>query len=461
MARLWDKGGELDEAIERFTVGEDYVLDRRLVAADCVASIAHVRGLEAAEIVSAGEREELESTLRSLITHHGEGRFTVSEADEDGHTAIENYLVDQLGEVGKKVHTGRSRNDQVTTALRLFARRAIDRTTERLLRLAETLLTRAEEERETVMTGRTHMQPAMLSTFGLWLAAVGEELIDNVSLLDAAYDFHDQCPLGAAASYGVPLPLDRELTAGLLGFSRVQNNVLYSVSSRGKGEAIVLDALDQVGTTLSRAAGDLVFFSLPEVGYISLPASLCTGSSIMPQKKNPDVLELVRGKCSELGALSQQVKNVMRTLPSGYNRDVQETKGPFMRGVDTANACIDAMQVAVSGLDIDREAMRRGIPTEVYATDAALDLVAQGVPFREAYRRIGTDLDAVSAPSPGEALRRRSSNGAPGNLNLSAPRRRLSEARSRLEARSSRLSKAASSLAGDEVELAPGPPRTP
>ncbi|MFO8065090.1 MAG: argininosuccinate lyase [Spirochaetia bacterium] len=461
MARLWDKGGELDEAIERFTVGEDYVLDRRLIPADCVAGIAHVRGLEAAGIISAGERKELVGALCAVLDRYGTGQFSVTEADEDGHTAIENDLVEQLGEVGKKVHTGRSRNDQVTTALRLYARRAIDQTTERLLALAETLLTRAEQESKTVMTGRTHMQPAMLSTFGLWLAAMAEELIDDAALLEGAYDFHDQCPLGAAASYGVPLPLDRELTAELLGFSRVQNNVLYSVGSRGKGEAIVLDALDQVGMTLSRGAADLMFFSLPEIGYVSLPPSLCTGSSIMPQKKNPDVLELVRAKCSGLGAYAQQIKSVMGSLPSGYNRDVQETKGPFMRGVDTANACIDAMQAAVSGLEIDREAMRRAIPAEVYATDAALELVMQGVPFREAYRRIGTNLDEVSAPDADEALSRRGSTGAPGNLNLSAPRERLDAARTRLDARSSRLSKAVAALAGADVELAPEPARIP
>jgi argininosuccinate lyase len=459
VARLWDKGGNLDESIARFTVGEDYLLDRRLIPADCVASIAHVRGLEAAGLLSPEERGRLEEGLREIIGFHARGEFSVRAADEDGHTAIENHLTARLGETGKKVHTGRSRNDQVTTALRLYARRAIDQTAERALGLAEVLLTRAEEEAQTVMTGRTHMQPAMLSTFGLWLAAVAEELLDDAALLEAAYDYHDQCPLGAAASYGVPLPLDRELTAGLLGFSRVQNNTLYAVSSRGKGEAIVLDALDELGTTLGRAASDLIFFSLPEVGYVSLPDSLCTGSSIMPQKRNPDVLELVRGKSAALGAVAEQVKSVMRSLPAGYNRDVQETKGPFMHGLDTAAALLEAMQAAVGGLEVDRDAMRRAIPPEVYATDAALELVADGVPFRDAYRRVAGSLEALAERDPAAALSKRSSIGAPGNLNLAAPRARLSELRGRLEERASRLSTAVEALVGFEVELAPAPAR--
>jgi argininosuccinate lyase len=457
VARLWDKGGELDERIARFTVGEDYRLDRRLIPADCVASIAHVRGLEAAGVLEAEERTSLTTALVGIIDDHAAGRFTVTESDEDGHTAIENRLVAELGETGKKVHTGRSRNDQVTTCLRLYARRAIDRLGERVLALVEGLLERAEAEAKTVMTGRTHMQPAMLSTFGLWLASVAEALADDLALLDAAYDYHDQCPLGAAASYGVPLPLDRALTAKLLGFSRVQNNVLYAVSSRGKGEAILLDALDEIGMTLGRAASDLMFFSLPEIGYVSLPAELCTGSSIMPQKQNPDVLELVRAKCAGLGALSQRVKSVMRSLPAGYNRDVQESKAPFMEGVDIAGACLEAMEAAVGGLAVNREAMRAAIPTEVYATDAALELVQQGVPFREAYRRVGASLDAVESPDPIEALARRSSDGAPGNLNLDATRERLAKARKSLKLRSTRLSRAVVELAGQSVELAPPP----
>lgn len=455
MARLWDKGGELDERIARFTVGDDYRLDRRLIPADCVASIAHVRGLESAGILSPEERKALVAALVRIIDEDEAGRFTVTEADEDGHTAIENHVVAELGDTGKKVHSGRSRNDQVTTALRMFSRRAIDRIAGEVLSLIDVLLERAEAEAQTVMTGRTHMQPAMLSTFGLWLASVAESLTDDLALLDGAYAFQDQSPLGAAASYGVPLPLDRAYTANLLGFARVQNNVLYAVGSRGKGEAILLDALAELGTTLARAAGDLIFFSLPEIGYVSLPAHLCTGSSIMPQKQNPDVLELVRGKCAGLAAVAERVKSVMRTLPAGYNRDVQETKGPFMEGLDTARACVEAMRAAVAGLDVHRQVMRDAIPAEVYATDAALELVQQGVPFREAYRRVGTDLDAVGAPDPLEALAKRSADGAPGNLNLSAARERVAHTRKELELRSARLSRAVSGLVGRPVELAP------
>ena len=454
MARLWDKGAELDETIARFTVGEDYLLDRRLIPADCVASIAHVRGLAEADILARDEADRLEEGLRDIIRRHRRGDFSVERSDEDGHTAIENYLVSHLGEVGKKVHTGRSRNDQVTTALRLYARRALDRLEERLLGLVETLLDRAGEEAETVMTGRTHMQPAMLSTFGLWLGAVAEELLDDAARLDAAYELHDQSPLGAAASYGVPLPLDRELTAELLGFSRVQNNVLYAVGSRGKGEAVALDAVDHLGITLGRAASDLVFFSLPEVGYLSLPDRLCTGSSIMPQKKNPDVLELIRAKTASLGSVAEQVKSVLRSLPSGYNRDVQETKGPFMRGLDTAADALEAMEAVVSGLEVHRDVMHRAIPTEVYATDAALELVQRGVPFREAYRQVAEELSDLEIPDARAALAKRSSTGAPGNINLSAATERLAAQRRSLEERSRRLSEAVTGLAGEDVELA-------
>ena len=451
MGTLWEKTYRLDALMEAFTVGEDYALDVRLVNADCTASMAHARMLEAIGILTATEGESLARELATIIRRNAAGEFTVRRADEDVHTAIENHLVAALGDPGKKIHTGRSRNDQVLAALRLWSRGFLFTFHEAALSLISRLIDFSEKHAGTPMPGRTHLQSAMPSSVGLWAAAWAEELLDDLTLCRQAFNLLDACPLGSAASYGVPLPLDRELVARLLGFSRVQNNVLYAANSRGKLEAVALEAVEHAALTISRMAQDLILFSLPELGYFTLPQELCSGSSIMPQKRNPDGLELIRGKAGLIGANLLAMKAVLRSLPGGYNRDLQETKGPYFRGCEDGLGCVRIMDLTVSKLIVNPDALRRGFTPDIFATDRALDLVARGVPFRDAYHEVGRTLEGAAAGDPAEAISRRRSTGTPGNLRLDIPRAALEDERRWLETQEPARRERIKQLAGMDV----------
>ena len=454
MGKLWQKGYELNELIEKFTIGEDWKLDQQLLAADCVASIAHARMLSHIGLLEKKELRAVETELRSLISEVREGSFTVSPSDEDGHTAIENRLVQSLGETGKKIHTGRSRNDQVIAALRVYGRAAVLRLVEAGAEAAVAFLQMARKNADVPMPGRTHMQIAMPSSVGLWAAAFAEELIDDLSFLLTTADHLDQSPLGSAASYGVPLPLDRQMVSDALGFRCLHNNVLYVNNSRGKFEAILLDAAEQIMLTLSKAAQDLIIWSMPEFAYFTLPVELCSGSSIMPQKRNPDMLELVRGKAATVSAWSQQIKQVVRALPSCYNRDFQETKEPFLRGLSATCDSLRVMRLTIESLVVNREVLEKAMPREIYATDAAIRLVEEGMSFREAYREIGTHPERVPLLDAGEALKRRTSEGTPGNLGLERAESSLTALLSRFSALRARHETAMKELAGGPVEIA-------
>jgi argininosuccinate lyase len=453
MAKLWDKGYRLDALLEAFTVGDDWQADARLVAADCVASMAHAAMLQSIGLLSRGEADGLKRELAAIVADAERGVFAVAPSDEDCHTAIENRLVAALGDAGKKIHTGRSRNDQVLAALRLWTRDYLLAFEEATLALADLLLDFAERHAGVPMAGRTHLQPAMPSTVGLWASAHAEELLDDLSLAHAAFHLADACPLGSAASYGVPLPLNREMVSDLLGFSRVQNNVLYANNSRGRVEGVVLTAVEQVCLTLSRMSQDLILFSLPEFGWFAIPKELCTGSSIMPQKRNPDGLELVRAKAALVGADLDAVKSVTRGLPSGYNRDYQMTKVPFFRGCDTGLACVRIMGLTVEKLEVHADRLAAGFTPDVFAADAALELVRQGVPFRDAYRQVGTNLEDLRGMDPVKAIERRTSTGAPGNLRLDVPRAASARAAAAIEARGGFIAKRIAALAGREVRF--------
>ena len=453
MAKLWQKNSELEALVERFTVGDDYAVDRSLVAADCVASMAHAIMLYKIGILGDRELVDLKYALVEILHRDEKQEFVIHPSDEDCHTAIENYLVKSLGEAGKKIHTGRSRNDQVIAALRLFARGFLLQFQKACLDLAALLQGFAARNSLVPMPGRTHMQIAMPSSVGLWAGAFCEEMLDNLLLIDAAYTLNNASPLGAAASYGVPLPLEREMVAELLGFERVQNNVLYVNNSRGKVEAVILDAVEQVMLTLSKLAQDMIFFSLPEFGYFSLPDEVCTGSSIMPQKKNPDVLELIRARAATLSSLSQQVKAVIRSLPSGYNRDFQETKAPFVQGIRLGMISVRVMELVIGRLKVHREALAAGFRPEIYATDYALELVRQGVPFRDAYRRVAADLDSLKQRDPVQALKDKSSSGTTGNLGLEKSAARISSRLEDLAAEQRRVNEKLAALTGFELEL--------
>ncbi len=455
MAKLWDKGYELDTAVERFTVGRDYLLDRELIVADAAASIAHARMLEAIGILTAEERLSLETELRHIATEGAAGAIEITRSEEDCHTAIETRLVERLGEAGKKVHTGRSRNDQVAAATRLYTREALLDIASAGERVITVLLGRAAEEADTVMPGRTHLQIAMLSTLGLWFASWAEQLLDDFDVLRAAARLNDRSPLGSAASYGTSLPLDRELVARELGFSAVQNNVLAVQHSRGSLDAHIVGGLAAVAATLSRMAQDLILFSLPELGYVRLPEALCSGSSIMPQKRNPDVLELLRSRAAVVDGWAAQCRGVVRSLPSGYNRDLQDTKEPLLRALRTVEEELAVTEVLISRLEPQRERMHAALDADVFATDYAYRLVEEGIPFREAYRRAAADYRTQRIPDAVEALRRRRSTGTPGNLNLAAAHERLHDAASAAEGVRVRHTTAVGSLLGTSTSVRP------
>jgi argininosuccinate lyase len=453
LSKLWDKGYALDKIIEEFTVGEDPLLDQRLVAADCLASMAHARMLSRIDILEPEEYEALRRELLAIAKASREGGFSIRREEEDCHTAIENRLVQTLGEAGKKIHTGRSRNDQVIAALRLYTRSFLLEFQVAVLDLAQVLLDFAGTHKDLPMPGRTHLQVAMPSSVGLWAAAWVEELLDDLLLVEAAYVLNDSCPLGSAASYGVPLPLDRQMVAESLAFGRVQNNVLYVNNSRGKVESVVLDSLEQVMLTMSKMAQDLILFSLPEFGYFRLPDELFAGSSIMPQKKNPCMLELLRAKAATVGSYSAQTKSIIRALPSGYNRDFQETKAPLLRGLDLTLISVRVMLAVLAKLHPDARRLREAFTPDIYATDRALELVARGVPFREAYRTVGKDLQALEAGDPDEVIRRRRYPGTTGNLGLELSARRLHEGREKVQSRKNEIDARLESLAGSPVSL--------
>ncbi len=418
MGKLWEKGETLDALIESFTVGEDYLLDHNLVGADVLGSIAHARVLHKGGFLSDQELTQLEKNLDEIMVLHQKGEFPITLENEDCHTAIENFLTKAVGEAGKKIHTGRSRNDQVQTALRLWMREFVFTLVDEVTTLVETLFTFAQRHATVPMAGRTHMQLAMPSSVGLWAASFGEELLDESHLLANLIQILNQSPLGAAASYGTPLDLDREYGALQMGFKRVQNNVLYANNSRGKFEAMVVDGCDYITLTLSKLAQDLLLFTLPEIGYFSLSAELCTGSSIMPQKRNPDGLELIRSRSALVTAASVQIKSVIRSLPSGYNRDFQDTKGPLFSAAKAALLSVRVMTLTIEKLVVNEEALLKGFSSEIFATDEVLKRVEEGLPFREIYLEVGQSLDKVGQWDPVEVIKGRTAVGTSGNLNL-------------------------------------------
>ncbi|MEI6167685.1 MAG: argininosuccinate lyase [bacterium] len=414
--------GAIDSSVLDFTAGSDLQLDLALVQADCVGSAAHATMLARMpvrpRIITESERRSVIRELAAIMQRAANGQFSISMDDQDVHLAVERILTAKLGDLGKKIHTGRSRNDQVALDLRLFAREQLIGLVGEVLTLAGALVQFAHRHVAVPMVGRTHMQPAMPSSVGLWASAHAESLLDDVSLLMGVYELNDQCPLGSAASYGVPLPVDRELTSQLLGFSRPVHNVLYANNARGKIESLILQAMVQVMLSLSRMAQDLMLYTMPEFGYFTLPVEYGTGSSIMPQKNNPDVVELVRARVARVMACEMAVLDIARGLPSGYNRDLQETKGPFMEGISITRGCLAILPQMIERMEVNREALLKGFTPGVFATDRALELVGQGMPFRDAYHYIKANLNELETMDPGESIRKKTHLGAPMGLDF-------------------------------------------
>jgi len=400
--------GAIHPDVLRFTVGKDPALDLELIEWDCVGTAAHVTALAAMPVrpavLTLQDRDEVVRGLVGVMRAARAGTFAITEEDQDVHLAVERRLTETLGDLGRRVHTGRSRNDQVAVDIRLHGREHLLGLILETAELADALLRFARKHERLPMVGRTHLQPAMPSTVGVWASAYAEALLDDLVTVEAAYAYNDRCPLGSAAGYGVPLPLDRARTARLLGFAAPHHNVFYASNARGKCEAITLGALTQVMLTLSRLAEDLIVFSMPEFGYFILPPELCTGSSIMPQKVNPDVLELVRARAARLLGHSTAACAVIKALPGGYNRDLQETKELYLDGLATARASLRILALLVRALGVREARLRAGFSPGVFATDRALELVAGGMPFRDAYRHVREHLDDLRAADADAAV---------------------------------------------------------
>jgi len=407
--------GKIEKDVLSFTAGRDVELDMNLIRQDCLGTAAHVTMLSQIKppVLTKTDRTKIIRELKKIIAQADEGKFKIRLADQDVHLAVERTLTEALGDLGKKVHTARSRNDQVATDLRLYAKEELLFTLAEAAELVGAVLAFAKRHEKVPMVGRTHMQPAMPSSVGLWAAAHAESLLDDCALLVNAYELNDQCPLGSAASYGVPLAIDRELTADLLGFSRPTQTTLYANNARGKLEAIVLSACSQVMLSLSRFAQDLILFTMPEFGYFTLPDELCTGSSIMPQKKNPDVLELVRAKASRVKACESAVCDLVKNSAGGYNRDLQDAKEPFMEGLAMTRACLCVLAPFVKAIGVNRKALKAGFTPDIFATDRALELVGEGMAFRDAYDYVKANLGELENVDPAEAIAKKIHLGAP------------------------------------------------
>ena len=425
---LWqsDADGQMDQTIMNFLAGEDVVLDRELFPFDIRATAAHVRGLERIDILSSDESANLCALLDELLQEFTLGDFILDERYEDGHSAIEVFLTERAGELGAKVHTGRSRNDQVAVATRLFMKDCLHQAIELNAEIALSFLSLAELHATVPMPGYTHLQRAVPSSVGLWMGSFAEAFTDNLAFARRVLELIDSSPLGTAAGYGVNLPLDRDFVAAELGFGRIQVNPMYAQNSRGKYEIMVLQALLHSMQDVRRLAWDLSLFTTSEFDFVSLPEQYTTGSSMMPNKSNPDVVELLRGRAATIEAAIVEIQATL-SLPSGYQRDLQLTKAPLIRGTGSALQALAIVPGLVNGLEFKQENMLAAITPEMFATDSALRNAAAGVPFREAYLMAKQQMDETAQPDVQESLARRISPGACGDLQLDRIRLRLED----------------------------------
>ena len=425
MTKLWKKSGtKTNPDIEKYTAGTDYLFDRVLMPFDIAASRAHAKGLEKAHILSKDELTKILATLDELETSVEAGTVTITPEDEDCHTVIENHLVEKLGDIGKKIHTARSRNDQVATAVRLYMRQHLGEIRVKVKALAAQFIEFAEKYKDVPMPGYSHTQQAMLTTLGHYAGAYAESLLDDVDFLKAVGEQIDKSPLGGAAGFGTSIPIDRDFTAKEMGFGRVQVNSLYVQNSRGKIESLYLEGLAQVMLTLQRFASDVLLFTTQEFDFFDVDESLTTGSSIMPHKKNLDVLELVRGNGSVVIADQLSVKELAKGLTSGYHRDVQLMKKPLFESTTIVAESIEVVGIVLGGLLPKPQHIENKIRDDICTADVANELVQKkGMPFRDAYKK-AADAKAGNVDLK-KNIASKKSLGAPGNLGLDILRKRL------------------------------------
>ncbi|MGH8377784.1 MAG: argininosuccinate lyase [Gammaproteobacteria bacterium] len=415
--RLWDKGLPLDEAIHRFTVGDDPELDKRLLWYDALGSAAHARMLAHVGLLPVKDAQALVERLAAIATRARRDEIHITPEQEDCHTAIEMLLTEELGEAGKRIHLGRSRNDQVILALRLYMRDALLEIAAQTMQLTDAYIKFARTHADSALPGYTHLRRAMPSTFGLWAGGFAAGLTEELQALQAVYVRLDRCPLGAAAGFGVPLPLNREYTAKLLGFAGVQISPTDVMNSRGRHELALVNELASIGLVLEKFLWDVALYSMPEFGYLVLPDAFTTGSSIMPQKRNPDVVELARSRCRELRGHAAMLQELAGGLPSSYHRDLQLLKKPLFAAADTTRSLLDVLIRLIPGLQVNTGRARDACTDELYAAHEASRLAQQGLPFRDAYKQVAQQIQSGTF-KPDHKVLTASYPGGPGNLGL-------------------------------------------
>ncbi len=392
--KLWEKNVQMNAEIERFTIGRDREMDLYLAQDDVLGSMAHITMLESIGLLEADELKALLAQLRQIHADIQAGNFVIEEGIEDVHSQVELMLTRALGDIGKKIHSGRSRNDQVLVDLKLFTRRQIRAVVDDIQALFDTLQQQSERYKDVLMPGYTHLQVAMPSSFGLWFGAYAESLVDDMMMLQAAYKQANRNPLGSAAGYGSSFPLDRTLTTRLLGFDSMDYNVVYAQMGRGKMERNVAFALASVAGTVAKLAFDACMFSSQNFAFVKLPDECTTGSSIMPHKKNPDVFELTRAKCNKLQALPQQIMMIMNNLPCGYFRDLQILKEVFLPAFAELRDCLQMTAYIISRIQVNTHILDDARYDLMFSVEEVNRRVVEGIPFRDAYKQVGLEIAA-------------------------------------------------------------------
>ncbi len=394
MNKLWEKNYEINKEIERFTVGRDREMDLYLAKYDVLGSMAHITMLESIGLLKSDELSLLLKELKNIYTICEKGEFVIEDGVEDVHSQVELMLTRKLGDMGKKIHSGRSRNDQVLVDLKLRCRHDIKDVVDNVKGLFDELIGKSEQYKNVLMPGYTHLQVAMPSSFGLWFGAYAESFADDMLFMQAAYRMTNRNPLGSAAGYGSSFPLDRDMTTRLLGFDSMDYNVVYAQMGRGKMERNVAFALASVAGTLAKMAFDACMFNSQNFSFVKLPKECTTGSSIMPHKKNPDVFELIRAKCNKIQALPQQITLIMNNLPCGYFRDLQIIKEVFLPAFGELNDCLQMAAYIINKIEVNEHILDNPIYDPIFSVEEVNRLAASGMPFRDAYKKVGLEIEA-------------------------------------------------------------------
>lgn len=392
--KLWEKSVKIDKDIERYTIGRDREMDIYLAPFDVLGSMAHITMLESIGLLTADELKVLLAEMKNIYADAVAGNFEIEEGIEDVHSEVELILTRRLGDIGKKIHSGRSRNDQVLVDLKLYMRHELQEITKLTVDLFKMLIQQSEKYKNVLMPGYTHLQVAMPSSFGLWFGAYAEGLVDDLTVLNAAYKVVNRNPLGSAAGYGSSFPLNRQITTDLLGFDSMDYNVVYAQMGRGKSERIVAQALGGIAATLAKLAFDACMYSSQNFGFIKLHDAFTTGSSIMPHKKNPDVFELTRAKCNKIQAVPEQIMLIMNNLPSGYFRDLQIIKEVFLPTFDELKDCLKMVTLMLEHITVNEHILDDSRYDLMFSVEEVNRLATNGMPFRDAYKKVGLDIEA-------------------------------------------------------------------